>query len=157
MGVSDEGGWSCILIANKQPYAALIERRDVMIPGLELSPSSEMTVSQGELVSWWCGANVSLSKPPHIYWTVSGSVYPGNSTVTQVEETRYSVISVLELVVSTDHSGATISCVLELTDDMMNTVTTRADYNGLTVTDQATGTKQLRWSSCEPLLQQHLK
>ena len=72
-------------------------------------------------------------------------VYPGNCSVTMVGVASYRVDSVLELVASQEMTGASVTCVLALVDDLNNTVTPHTAYSGhLTVTHNNANTKQLR-------------
>ena len=67
---SDEGAWSCILVAQSGAFKGVVTRREVAIPELMVAPSTDITVAAGGLVSWSCGANVTLTKAPVMYWTV---------------------------------------------------------------------------------------
>ena len=134
-------------MAGGAAFKGVFTRRDVIIPELVVSPQTDITVSQGSLVSWSCGANVTLTKAPVMYWTVGRTVVPGNYSVTTVGVASYRVDNVLDLVTGMEHSGARVSCVLVLVDDVNNTLTTHTDYQGrLTVTDHNANTRQLRSS-----------
>ena len=87
-----------------------------------------------------------------MYWTVGRTVVPGNCSVTMVGVASYRVDNELDLVTGMEHSGARVTCVLVMVDDVNITLTTHTDYQGqLTVTEHNANTRQLRSSEDEPL------
>ena len=78
----DSGPWECNLVQKGISDSSTVERQEISNSRVRLEPSGDLTLKEGEEVSWTCKTSVTVNTSPSSYWTVGTTRYSGNDSVT---------------------------------------------------------------------------